>query len=94
MLWELLGLLGLLALWGALGLAPWSAALIAGRGRGALVALPLALAAGVAGGVLAPALGGKDAFGFGISLLAAVAAGAAMSLIVIRRASMSRKEPS
>ena len=94
MLWESLGLLGVLALWGALGLVPWCAALIAGRGRGALIALPFALAAGVAGGALTPALGGKDALGFGISVLAAVAAGAAVSLIVISRASMSRKEPS
>jgi hypothetical protein len=94
MLWETLGLFGLLALWGALGLLPWAAALIAGRGRGALVALPLALAAGVAGGALTPALGGKDAFGFGISLLAAVAAGAAVSVVVVGRASISRKEPS
>ncbi len=94
MLWEALGLLGLLALWGALGLVPWSAALTAGRGRGALVALPLAFAAGVAGGALVPALGGKDAFGFEISLLAAMAAGAAASVVVVGRVSISRKEPS
>ena len=83
-MWELLGLLGVLAIWGALGLTPWCAVLIAGRGRGALVALPLALAAGVGGGALVPALGGKDGLGFGISLLTAMAAGAMPSAFIVR----------
>lgn len=86
MLWEMLGLLGVLALWGAFGLLPWCAALIAGRGRGALVALPLAIAAGVAAGALVPALGREDGLGFGISLLAATAAGVVVSTVVVRRA--------
>ncbi len=78
-MWEALALLGVLALWGAVALLPWWAALAASRGRAPLVALPLALAAGIGAGALVPALGGKDAFGFGISLLAALAAGAAVS---------------
>lgn len=82
-MWELLALLGILALWGALGLVPWCLALIVGRGRGALTALPLALGAGVAGGALTPALGGKDALGFGISLLAALAAGSLVSSVAV-----------
>jgi hypothetical protein len=77
---EALGLAGLLALWGALGLLPWCAALLATRGRLALVALPLAAAGGMAGGALTPALGGTDGLGFGVSLLAATAAGAAATM--------------
>ena len=93
MLWESLALLGVLALWGALGLVPWCAALIAGRGRGALVALPIALAAGVGGGALVPALGEKDAFGFGISLLAAMAAGAVVSTVAVRLGLKEQYQP-
>ena len=80
-LWEAVGLLGILALWGAIGLIPWFVALVARRGQGAFVALPIAVAASIAGGALMPALGGKDAFGFGISLLAALATSAAASML-------------
>lgn len=90
--WEAVALLGVLALWGVIGLVPWCAALIAGRGRGALVGLPLAFAAGMAGGALVPALGGKDALGFGISLLAALAAGTVASLLVARRSFQTSAE--
>ena len=84
--WEPLGLLGILALWAALGLVPWSVALIAARGRGALVALPFALAAGIGGGALVPALVADDALGFAVSLLTAAASGAIVSMVVVRRA--------
>ncbi len=86
MFWESLGMLGILTLWGAFGLVPWCAALIVGRGRGALVALPLAFAAGVGGGVLAPALGGNGALGFGISLLTAMTGGGIASAVVVIQA--------
>ena len=85
-MWESLGLLGILSLWGALGLLPWSVALIAARGRGALVALPFAFAAGIGGGALVPALVADDALGFGVSLLTAAASGAIVSTVVVRRA--------
>lgn len=81
---EALGLLGLLALWGAFGLLPWCAALFAARGRGALLALPLAAFAGMAGGALVPGLGAKDALGLAVSLLVATAAGGASTLIAVR----------
>ena len=84
--WDLLALLGVLALWGLIGLAPWSVALFATRGRNALAALPLAFAAGVAGGALVPALGVNGGLAFSISLLAALAAGAVASAIVAHRA--------
>ncbi len=91
--WESLALLGVLALWGLIGLAPWCVALFATRGRNALAAMPLAFLAGVAGGALVPALGGKGALGFGFSLLAALAAGAVATAIVARRANQTtRKE--
>ena len=91
--WESLALLGVLALWGLIGLAPWCVALFATRGRDALTALPLSFLAGVAGGALVPALGGKGALGFSISLLAALAAGAVATALVARRAGRTtRKE--
>ena len=93
--WTSLALLGVLALWGGLGLVPWWVALVVSRGRNALITLPLAFAAGVGGGALVPALGGKDALGFGISLLTALAAGAVASTLLMRRTmSAKRKESS
>ena len=93
--WDPLALLGVLALWGVLGLVPWWLALVVSRGRSALISLPLAFVAGVAGGALVPALGGKDALGFGISLLTAFAAGAVASTLLMRRSMRAiRKESS
>jgi hypothetical protein len=81
--WDTLALLGVLAIWGLCGLLPWAVALIAGRGRGALVALPLAFAAGIAGGLLASAFGdGWPAYW--ASLLTAMAGGAVVSAISIK----------
>lgn len=59
-------------LWAALGLLPWLVAAVVRRGRGAALALPLAVAGGCAGGVLVPLLGANDARGFLISLGAAL----------------------
>jgi hypothetical protein len=82
--WEPLGMLGVLTMWGTLGFMPWCGALIATRGRLLLWTGALTFAAGMAGGVLVPALGGKDAFGFWISLLAATTAGATVSIAALR----------
>ncbi len=84
-LWETLGLLSVLVLWGACGLLPWCVALIVARGRGALVALPLAAFAGMAGGLLVAALA-KDGAGFAVSLAAAMLAGAIAATMIVRRA--------
>ena len=65
--------------WCFLGLFPWAAAAVLTRGRGALLALPLALAGAAAGGVLVPALGLRDATGFSISLVTALAGSALAS---------------
>jgi hypothetical protein len=82
--WDTLALLGVLAIWGLCGLLPWSAALIAARGRvPTLVALPPAFVGGVAGGLLASAFGdGWPAYW--ASLLTAMAVGAVVSLLTMR----------
>jgi hypothetical protein len=80
---ETIGLFGIFALWGATGLMPAWLALIPTHGR-SLAALPIAIAAGIAGGALVPALGGKDLFGFGVSLLAALAAGTLTCAFAVR----------
>jgi len=81
--WDVFGTVGLFSLWTACGLLPWCAALVAGRGRGAFSALPLAIVAGIVGGLLVAAFA-KDGAGFAVSLLAAMAA-SALALVVLRR---------
>ena len=61
-------LLFFFALWCFLGLLPWAVAAVISRGRGALPALPLALAAACAFGVFIPLIGLRDTAGFFISL--------------------------
>ncbi len=63
------------AVWCFLGLMAWAVAAVVWRGRGALPALPLALAAAAAGGVVVPLLGARDAAGFFLSLVTAVIGG-------------------
>ncbi|MCI0857003.1 MAG: hypothetical protein J4N98_09950 [Chloroflexi bacterium] len=74
--WNALGILGLFSLWAACGLLPWCVVLIAGRGRGAFRALPVAIVAGVAGGLLVATIA-KDWIGFAASLLTATLVAAA-----------------
>lgn len=66
--------------WCVVGLFPWVVSAIAVRGRGSLLALPMALAAASAAGVLVPALGQRDFTGFWLSLLAAAIGGTAGSI--------------
>jgi hypothetical protein len=72
---EALALVLMLVLWAALGGACWLAAAVIRRGRGTLIALPLASLGGLAGGLLVPALGRRDGVGLIASLLAAAAGG-------------------
>lgn len=74
------------AVWCLLGLIPWALAAVLVRGRGALRALPLALAAAAAAGVAVPLAGLRDATGLLVSLPAAVAAGALGAAAGIRLA--------
>ena len=84
MLWETLGLLSVLALWGACGLLSSCVALIVARGRSPLVALPMAALAGMAGGLLVAALA-TDGLGFAVSLAAAMVAGTIATALAVRR---------
>lgn len=81
--WNALGIVGLFSLWAACGLLPWAAALVAGRGRGAFSALPVAVVAGIAGGLVVATIA-KDWTGFAISIAAATLA-AAVAIAVLRR---------
>lgn len=62
--------------WCVLSLVPWALAAVWVRGRGALLALPLALATACAAGVAVPLLGQRDANGYFLSLATALAGGA------------------
>ena len=73
-----LSILGLL--WAVLGGFSWLAVALWRRGSGVLALLPPAAVGGIGGGVLVPALGGKDGLGVLLSLLVAVAGGLALSL--------------
>lgn len=66
--------------WSVVGLFPWVITAIIVRGRGALLALPLALASASAAGVIVPALGQRDFTGFLISLLTALLGGVVGSI--------------
>jgi hypothetical protein len=68
------------AVWCFLGLIGWAITAVVARGRGALPALPLALAAASAGGVAIPLAGLDDAAGFVLSLANALLAGACGSV--------------
>ena len=65
-------LLFFFTVWCFLGLFPWAAVAIVARGRGALVALPLALTGAAAAGVFVPLVGLRDSTGFFLSLPAAL----------------------
>lgn len=62
--------------WALLGLVPWLGAALWRRGRGVVLALPLAPLAGCLVGALVPVLGTDDGRGFLLSLVAAFAGGA------------------
>ncbi len=72
---EVLALALMLVLWAALGAVCWLAGAVARRGRGVLLALPLAALGGLAGGLLVPALGRRDGVGLLVSLGAALLGG-------------------
>lgn len=63
------------AVWLFFGLLAWAAVAVIKRGRGALAALPLALAGAALAGVIVPLLGMQDGAGFALSLLTATAGG-------------------
>jgi uncharacterized membrane protein YeaQ/YmgE (transglycosylase-associated protein family) len=82
--------------WSLLGLIPWALAAVWRRGRGAILALPLALAGACAGGVLVPLLGRRDLTGFLISLLTALVGSgvaSAAGIAISRRIAAARPAP-
>jgi len=74
----------LFIMWAILGFLPWLAVAVLRRGRGVLVALPLAVAGGAGGGVLVPAAGAKDETGLFLSLGTALLGGLALALLGLR----------
>jgi hypothetical protein len=82
--------------WTIVALLPWAVAAIWVRGRGALLALPLAVVAAWAAGVFVPLVGWRDAAGFFISLLTALiggAGGAVAGIAFARRLEAARSRP-
>ncbi len=75
----------MLSLWAACGLLPWCVALVAGRGRGAFSALPLAIGAGMMGGLVV-AVVADSWLGVLVSLVAAVATGTFAATAMLARA--------
>ena len=57
----------LLSIWAILGLIPWFVLAVRRRGRGVLIALPLAIAGGIGGGVLVPAVDSGTCWPFSLA---------------------------
>ena len=70
--------------WSIVALLPWAVAAVASRGRGAVWALPLAVAAAWAFGVFVPLAGWRDFGGFFASLFTALIGAALGSYAGIR----------
>ncbi|UCH86392.1 MAG: hypothetical protein JSU97_07640 [Dehalococcoidia bacterium] len=74
----------LFIMWAILGFLPWLALALLRRGRGVLIALPLAVVGGAGGGVLVPAAGARDETGLFLSLGTAIVGGLALALLGLR----------
>jgi uncharacterized membrane protein YeaQ/YmgE (transglycosylase-associated protein family) len=83
----------LLIMWAVLGLIPWLALAVLRRGRGVLIALPLAVAGGAVGGVLVPAAGARDETGLFLSLGTALVGGLALSLLGLHLSRIVARDP-
>ncbi len=83
----------LFIMWAILGFLPWLALAVLRRGRGVLVALPLAVAGGAGGGVLVPAAGAKDEAGLFLSLGTALVGGLALALLGLRLSRIVARDP-
>jgi hypothetical protein len=83
----------LLSIWAILGLIPWLVLAVRRRGRGVLIALPLAIAGGIGGGVLVPAVGLRDVMALILSVGASLLGGLALSLVGLRLSRGRRTNP-
>ncbi len=82
--------------WTIVAFFPWIATALYVRGRGAAIALPLAVVSAWAAGVFVPLVGMRDVTGFFVSLLAAFFAAGAGSIAGIafaRRLETARSRP-
>jgi len=80
-------------MWAVLGFIPWLALAVLRRGRGVLIALPLAVAGGAVAGVLVPAAGVKDETGLFLSLGTALVGGLALALLGLRLSRIVARAP-
>ena len=80
MSFEVLALSVLVLFWAVLGVLPWLVIALRRRGRGVLALLPLAAVGGIGGGALVPAAGFRDILAVGLSTLAALLGGLALTL--------------
>ena|SRR2546425_6377522 len=69
------------AVWCFMGLIPWAIAAVVARGRGALAALPIALAGACAAGAAVPLIGFDNFRGFLVSLITALLAATVGSVV-------------
>jgi hypothetical protein len=83
----------LFIMWAILGFIPWLVVAVLRRGRGVLIALPLAIAGGAGGGVLVPAAGAKDETGLFLSLGTALIGGLALALLGLRLSRIVTRAP-
>jgi hypothetical protein len=83
----------LFIMWAILGFFSWLALALLRRGRGVLIALPLAVAGGAGGGVLVPAAGARDETGLLLSLATALLGGLALALLGLRLARSVARAP-
>jgi len=83
----------LFIMWAILGFIPWLVVAVLRRGRGVLIALPLAIAGGAGGGVLVPAAGAKDETGLFLSLGTALVGGLALALLGLRLSRIVARDP-
>jgi uncharacterized membrane protein YeaQ/YmgE (transglycosylase-associated protein family) len=83
----------LFIMWAILGFIPWLALALLRRGRGVLIALPLAIVGGAGGGVLVPAAGAKDETGLFLSLATALVGGLALALLGLRLSRIVTRAP-
>ena len=83
----------LFIMWAILGFLPWLALALLRRGRGVLIALPLAIVGGAGGGVLVPAAGARDETGLFLSLGTAIVGGLALTLLGLRLSRIVGRSP-
>jgi hypothetical protein len=78
---DVIALVVLCLIWAAFGVIPWLVVAYRRKGHGTLVLLPLAVAGGVGGAALVPALGARNLPAVFGSLVAAMAGGLALILV-------------